>query len=76
MKSARDLKYQDYFDPVDDLEEVPGDRKDPEDDQSEGEEEEIDHDDGSVEQYVLSLGHSPALLMQSVLKCLEAVKRK
>ncbi|XP_020640393.3 U3 small nucleolar ribonucleoprotein MPP10 [Pogona vitticeps] len=50
VKSARDLKYQDYFDPVDDLEEVPGDRKDPEDDQSEGEEEEIDHDDGSVEQ--------------------------
>lgn len=55
VKSARDLKYRDYFDPVDDPEEVTGERKDRKDDQSEGEEDEMGSEDESVEQYVISL---------------------
>ncbi|XP_061451477.1 U3 small nucleolar ribonucleoprotein protein MPP10 isoform X2 [Rhineura floridana] len=50
IKSARDLKYQDYFDPVDDLEDFTSEHKDGEDDQSEGTENENEEEDGMVDE--------------------------
>ncbi|XP_062998684.1 U3 small nucleolar ribonucleoprotein protein MPP10 [Elgaria multicarinata webbii] len=45
IKSARDVKYQDYFDPVDDPEGFSGEHKSSEDGQSEGAENDTDDDD-------------------------------
>ncbi|XP_066491897.1 U3 small nucleolar ribonucleoprotein protein MPP10 [Tiliqua scincoides] len=45
IKSARDLTYQDYFDPVDDDESCMGEEENRKDDQHEGEENETDDDD-------------------------------
>ncbi|XP_053129158.1 U3 small nucleolar ribonucleoprotein protein MPP10 [Hemicordylus capensis] len=53
IKSARDLKYKDYFDPVDNHEGFMEEHKDRKDDQSEGEDdktEDEDQDDGIVDE--------------------------